>query len=59
MPMSGREMKRLYELHGWQELRQSGSHVRMGKNGQRETIPMHRELKPGLERYLLKRLGLK
>ncbi len=52
-----KEMKRLYETHGWEELRQNGSHVIMGKEQQRETIPMHRELKKGLEKSLLKRLG--
>lgn len=57
MPLSGKEMKKLYEKAGWIELRQKGSHVIMGKNDQRETIPMHRELKKGLERKLLKRLG--
>jgi len=59
MPISGKEMKKLYEQHGWRELRQSGSHVIMGKNENRETIPMHRELKKGLERALIKRLGIK
>jgi hypothetical protein len=33
-----------------------GSHVKVGKNGLRETIPLHRELAKGLERKLLKRL---
>jgi predicted RNA binding protein YcfA (HicA-like mRNA interferase family) len=59
MPMSGKGMKRLFELHGWVQLRQSGSHVIMGKNNLRETIPMHGELKKGLEKALLKRLGIK
>lgn len=59
MPMSGKEMKRLYEKNGWRELRQNGSHVIMGKSEERETIPMHRELKKGLEKALLKRLGVK
>ncbi len=59
MPMSGKEMKKLFEQNGWQELRQNGSHVIMGMEEQRETIPMHRELKKGLERSLLKRLGVK
>ena len=30
----------------------------MGKGEQRETIPLHRELRKGLERTLLKRLGI-
>lgn len=59
MPMSGKEMKRLFELHGWREVRQNGSHLIMGKGGLREPIPMHKELKKGTERKLLKRLGLK
>lgn len=59
MPMSGKEMKKLFEQEGWRELRQNGSHVIMGKEAQRETIPMHRELKKGLEKALLKRLGVK
>jgi predicted RNA binding protein YcfA (HicA-like mRNA interferase family) len=59
MPMSVKEMKKLFEQHGWQELRQSGSHVIMGKGPLRETIPMHREIKKGLEMSLFKRLGVK
>ena len=45
MPLSGKEMLKIY--------------LRVGKNGERETIPMHRELKKGLEFKLLKRLRLK
>jgi predicted RNA binding protein YcfA (HicA-like mRNA interferase family) len=56
MPMSGKEMKALFEKHGWRELRQKGSHVIMGRDLERETIPMHKELKKGLEMALLKRL---
>lgn len=56
MPLSGKEMKRLFIKNGWTELRQKGSHVIMGKDNERETIPMHRELKKGLEQKLLKRL---
>ncbi|MBI2339864.1 MAG: type II toxin-antitoxin system HicA family toxin [Deltaproteobacteria bacterium] len=51
-------MMRLYERHGWTLLRQKGSHVQMGKGNERETIPLHSELKKGLERKLLKRLGI-
>ncbi|MBY0518460.1 MAG: type II toxin-antitoxin system HicA family toxin [Bacteriovoracaceae bacterium] len=52
-------MKKIYEKHGWRELRQKGSHVIMGKGEDRETIPLHKELKKGLESYLLKRIGEK
>jgi predicted RNA binding protein YcfA (HicA-like mRNA interferase family) len=40
-------------------LRQKGSHVAIGKGGQVETIPMHRELAKGTEHGLLKRLKKK
>lgn len=56
MPLSGKEMLRLYELQGWRVLRQKGSHVRIAKGIERETIPMHKELANGTERFLLKRL---
>jgi len=57
MPMSGKEMLKLFAADGWKRLRSRGSHVVVGKDALRETIPMHRELKKGLERALLKRLG--
>lgn len=56
MPMSGKDMLKLFKQNGWIELRQKGSHVFVGKNSERETIPMHKELKKGLEYYLKKRL---
>lgn len=49
-------MLKLFEQSGWQCLRQRGSHVIVGKGTERETIPMHKELKKGLEQKLLKRL---
>lgn len=59
MPLSGKEILKLYLKHGWEILRQKGSHVQLGKGNERETIPLHKELKKGLERYLLKRIGVK
>ncbi len=57
MLMSGiKEMLRLYQQAGWVALRQNGSHVVVAKGAQRQTIPMHRELKKGLEHALLKDL---
>ncbi len=56
MPISGKEMLKLFEKNGWAILRQKGSHVQVGKNGKLETIPMHKELAKGLEHKLLKRL---
>lgn len=56
MPFSGKEMLKRFQKAGWSILRRKGSHVVVGKNDERETIPMHKELKKGLEKYLLKRL---
>ncbi|MGE3973017.1 MAG: type II toxin-antitoxin system HicA family toxin [Bdellovibrionales bacterium] len=56
MPLSGKELVQLYVKNGWTVLRQKGSHVRLGKGNLRETIPLHRELKMGLEKKLLNRL---
>lgn len=52
-------MLKQYLERGWIVLRQKGSHVHVGKDGLVETIPMHRELKKGLESKLKKRIGLK
>jgi predicted RNA binding protein YcfA (HicA-like mRNA interferase family) len=54
MPMSGKEMLRLYERDGWRVAWQTGSHVRVKKGALSETIPMHKELKKGMEHNLLK-----
>ena len=56
MPLGGKEMVRLYEQAGWVVLRQKGSHTQLKKGSEHETIPMHRELSKGMERFLLKRL---
>jgi predicted RNA binding protein YcfA (HicA-like mRNA interferase family) len=56
MPLSGEAMLRLYKKAGWIVLQRRGSHLKVGKDSLRETIPMHKELGRGLERKLLKRL---
>jgi hypothetical protein len=63
MPKSGKEVLKLYLANGWVRLksksgRSGTSHVKVGKGMERETIPLHDELDKGLERKLLKRLGL-
>ena len=45
MPISGKEMLNCYLKAGWKILRRKGSHVIVGKGNERETIPMHKELK--------------
>lgn len=56
MPKSGEEVLKLYLKAGWTILNRRGSHVKIGKGNERETIPMHDELHKGLEQALLKRL---
>jgi predicted RNA binding protein YcfA (HicA-like mRNA interferase family) len=56
--MTGRELARLVERHGWTLLRIAGSHHIYGKAGSvvRLSIPIHgsKPLKAGLLRHLLK-----
>jgi predicted RNA binding protein YcfA (HicA-like mRNA interferase family) len=56
--ISGRELARIVEEHGWRLLRVNGSHHIYGKEGSivRLTIPIHgnKPLKQGLLRHLLK-----
>lgn len=42
MPMSGKEMIKLYKKYGWLVTSQRGSHVRVQKGSQFETIPLHK-----------------
>ena len=56
MPVSGEEMLRHYRKAGWVIVHRRGSHVKVGKGNLREIIPLHKELKRGLERALFKRL---
>ncbi len=47
--MTGRQIIKILESEGWCILRQTGSHVRMGKDELRTTIPIHgkKDLKKG------------
>jgi predicted RNA binding protein YcfA (HicA-like mRNA interferase family) len=60
MPLSGKEMLKLFLKDGWVILRKKGSHMQIQKitNGKifHQTIPIHDELKKGLEQHLLKML---
>ncbi len=53
---SGLEMLRRFQQAGWIVVSRRGSHVKVGRGALREVIPMHKELKKGLEHKLLKRL---
>ena len=39
--MTGKEIIKILERHGWKVLRISGSHYRMGKGSLRTTVPVH------------------
>ncbi len=56
MPLSGKDMLRLYKKAGWKVISQKGSHIKVAKDSKREIILMHKELKKGIEQALLKRL---
>jgi predicted RNA binding protein YcfA (HicA-like mRNA interferase family) len=60
--VSGKELARLLELHGWELLRVQGSHHIYGKRGSilRLSVPIHgnEALKVGLLKHLLKLAGL-
>ena len=60
--ISGRELARLIERHGWELLRINGSHHIYGKAGERVrlSIPIHGStlLKVGLLKSLLESTGL-
>ncbi len=60
--LSGRELARLIESHGWTLLRVQGSHHIFGKSGSevRLSVPVHanRPLKKGLQRHLMKMAGI-
>ncbi|MGD0540134.1 MAG: type II toxin-antitoxin system HicA family toxin [Tepidisphaeraceae bacterium] len=59
--VSGKELARLVERHGWSLLRVNGSHHIYGRVGSivRLSIPIHSNspLKTGLLRHLLKQAG--
>lgn len=59
--MTGKELIKLLESHGWSVLRVNGSHHRMGKGGMRTTIPIHgnRDLGKGLISAIEKQTGVK
>jgi predicted RNA binding protein YcfA (HicA-like mRNA interferase family) len=57
---SGTEAVRVFEKTGWKKSRQKGSHISLVKPGNPAvlTVPLHRELKPGLLRGLIRIAGM-
>ncbi len=60
--VSGKELAKTLERHGWKLLRVNGSHHIYGKSGSaaRLSVPVHKNkpLKAGLLKHLLKMAGL-
>jgi len=62
MPLTPKEMVKLLKKHGFEEISQRGSHLKMKneKTGHQTIIPMHnKDLGKGLESEILKQAGLK
>jgi predicted RNA binding protein YcfA (HicA-like mRNA interferase family) len=59
--MTGKEIIKILEQHGWQVLRIAGSHYRMGKGNSRTTVPLHgkRDIGKGLLAAIEKQTGVK
>jgi predicted RNA binding protein YcfA (HicA-like mRNA interferase family) len=57
---SGANAVRAFERAGWSRASQKGSHVTLVKSGAVVvlTVPLHRELGPGLLRSLIRKTGL-
>ena len=57
---SGADAVKAFEKAGWKQDRQKGSHVSLTKPNTPVvlTVPLHRELKPGLLRGLIRSAGL-
>lgn len=58
MPLSGKEMTKLFLKNGYELVKGQGkgSHRKLRKGNRTVIIPDHKELKKGLERALLKQL---
>ena len=56
--VNGSEAVRALRRLGFEQLRQSGSHVIMRRNGRSVVVPMHRPIKPGTLRGLIEQAGV-
>ncbi len=59
--MNGKDIVKTLKAHGWEVLRQEGSHVRMGKGAERTTVPVHgtRDVKAGTLASIERQTGVK
>ncbi|MDD2893305.1 MAG: type II toxin-antitoxin system HicA family toxin [Halothiobacillaceae bacterium] len=56
--LSGLAIIKALERLGFEKLRQSGSHVVMGRDGRGCVVPLHKEVKVGTLAGLLRQAGL-
>ncbi len=58
--LSGREAVKAFESLGWQQARQSGSHIIMVREGHLATlsVPDHKEVAKGTLRSLIRSAGI-
>lgn len=60
--LSGAELIRILEQHGYEQARTKGSHVRLypseGSGLKKITVPLHKELKTGTLSNIMKDAGL-
>jgi len=56
--VSGAEAIRALHRLGFQLMRQTGSHARLAKEGQRVTAPLHAAVVPGTLRSILRQAGI-
>jgi predicted RNA binding protein YcfA (HicA-like mRNA interferase family) len=58
--LSGREVVKVFESLGWEQVRQSGSHLILVREGHRATlsVPDHKEVAMGTLRSLIRSAGL-
>lgn len=62
MPLTPKEMLKLLQKNGFEEISQNGSHVKMKnfENGKTVIVPYRsKAMKKGLEQAILKQAGLK
>ena len=62
MPMTPKQMIKLLTQNGFEHVRSNGSHMYFvnKETGKKTTVPYHaKDLKPGIEKAILKQAGLK
>ena len=59
--MNAKDIIKKLQAQGWQVLRQEGSHVRLGKDSDRTSVPLHgtRDVKPGTLASIERQTGIK